>query len=148
VAQDGIFLMALIVSTLPGRIRVRHGILASTDCSKRLRHALLAHAGVKEVIARPDARSLIVHYDAKAIVPEIMEDFVDTAVAAEIAARKAAQTRSARLNHYSKYGMLLTLALTLAFAAGRKRRAHTLTGVFFLVALGAHLFHPRQRITD
>ncbi|MDR1648315.1 MAG: hypothetical protein LBR88_09860 [Zoogloeaceae bacterium] len=140
--------MAFIVSTLPGRIRIRHGILASTDCGERLRHTFLARPGVTEVVAKPDACSLIVRYDAQTIVPEVMEDFVDAEVAAEIAARKTAQTRGTRLNHYAKYGMLLSLALSLALAARGKRRAHTLAGAIFLAALGAHLFHHRHRITD
>ncbi|MDR1423576.1 MAG: hypothetical protein LBI92_03080 [Azoarcus sp.] len=59
--------------------------------------------------------------------------------------RRHAQ-RARKLNRVAKAGMLLSLAASLAFAAGGKRRAHVVSGGVFVACLGLHLWHHRNRM--
>ncbi|MDR0701540.1 MAG: hypothetical protein LBF61_03870 [Azoarcus sp.] len=137
--------MPLIVSSIPGRIRIRHKALASARRSERLQAAFLALDGVVRVDANTAASSLIVHYDAAAIPAEAMESVIDDIVAAELKALHAGRNREATVNRYAKYGMLLSLAATFALARGG-RRGHALSAGLFAACLGLHLYFHRGRI--
>lgn len=137
--------MTSIVSAIPGRIRVRLPQLRDAARLERLRAMLAADAAVHECETNPAAGSLLLHYDAAKVAPEIMEALVDAAVDDELAAPRP-DTAKIRLNRHAKRGMLLSLALSLAFAAAGKKRWHTLSGGLFLVGLGLHLAIHRRRL--
>ncbi|MDR1463019.1 MAG: hypothetical protein LBI68_07785 [Azoarcus sp.] len=140
--------MPSIVSSTPGRIRIRHKALANARHSGHLRAAFLALDGIARVDANAAASSLVVHYNAAAIPVEAMERAVDEIVAAELKALHAGRGREAAVNRYAKYGMLLSLAATFAFAGRGTRRAHALSGCLFAACLGVHLYFHRGRITS
>ena len=137
--------MSRIASSIPGRIRVRDPQLRQPERLERLRTALAAGAGVASTEINPVAGSLLLHYDAATVAPELMEAFVDAAVDAELAAPRP-DTAQTRLNRYAKHGMLASLALSLAFAAAGKKRWHVVSGGLFLAGLGVHLAVNRQRL--
>jgi hypothetical protein len=139
--------MPSIVSSIPGRIRIRHKALANVRHSGHLRAAFLALDGIAHVDANTAASSLVVYYDADVIPAEAMESAIDGIVAAELKAQRAGRDREAAVNRYAKYGMLLSLAATFALATGRARRAHALSGCLFAACLGLHLYFHRGRIT-
>jgi hypothetical protein len=141
-------LMPLIVSSIPGRIRIRHKALASARRGGRLRDAFLALDGVARVETHTAASSLIVHYDAAAIPFEEMERAVSEITAAGLEALRAGRDREAAVNRYAKHGMLLSLAATFALAARGGRRGHALSGCLFAACLGAHLYFHRGKIVS
>lgn len=138
--------MASIVSSIPGRIRIRDKTFADAGRCERLRDAFLALDGVAEVETRPDASSLIVHYDAAAVSPEHMESLADEMIDAEIAASRGKRARSMAVNRAAKIGMLASLATSLVLAASGARRAHAITGGLFVGCLGLHLLTHRHKI--
>ncbi|MDR2165186.1 MAG: hypothetical protein LBO79_06085 [Zoogloeaceae bacterium] len=140
--------MALIVSSIPGRIRIRHKAFSSPQRGARAKAALLALDGVGHVEVHADAASLIVHYDAGTIPVEAMEIAVDAIADAELNLPRDGQERTATLNRYAKYGMLSSLAVSLLLAANGARRAHALAGGVFIACLGLHLLHHRARVLD
>ncbi|MDR0635399.1 MAG: hypothetical protein LBF91_10540 [Azoarcus sp.] len=143
--------MSLIVSSIPGRIRIRHKALADASHSGRVRAACLALDGVARVDANIAAASLTVYYDAAAISAGTMENAIDGIAAGGPGAargkrRRGERHREAALNRYAKYGMLSGLAAALVLANRRTRRAHALSGWLFVACLGAHLYYHRNRI--
>lgn len=137
--------MSRIASSIPGRIRVRDPKLRVPERLLRLRDALAQGMGILSVETNALTGSLLLHYDAAATAPEIMESFVDAAVDAELASPRPDTTQT-RLNRYAKHGMLASLAVSLAFAAAGNKRWHALSGGLFLAGLGVHLAHHRQRL--
>lgn len=137
--------MSRIASSIPGRIRVRDPKLRLPERLERLRAVLAAGDGVASCEANPATGSLLLHYDAAAVAPELMEAFVDAAVDAELVSPRP-DTAAIRANRYAKQGMLASLAVSLAFAATGKKRWHALSGGLFLAGLGIHLAYHRQRL--
>jgi hypothetical protein len=148
IANRGEAFMALIVASIPGRVRIRHRALARSGQLGRLRAALAALEGVEAVEARTDAASLIVRYDAARVSVARMERRIDAVVDAELAALRGKESRMAKRNRQAKYVMLVSLFASLALAAGGARRAHALTGTLFVAALGLHLWRHREHLLD
>lgn len=140
--------MTRIVATVPGRIRVRDGGLRQPDRQDRLLGALKALPGVAACRGNPVAGSVVVHYDAGRVAAARMEALVEQAVDAELAQPrdKAAIAHRLRVNRIAKYGMLGSLAASLALAATGNKRWHAATGVVFVACLGVHLATHRRQL--
>lgn len=140
--------MTRIVASIPGRIRVRDGGLRHDGRLARLRAAFLALDGVHAVEGNRDAGSIVVRYNAARQAPEVMEDAVERAVEAELARpiSRVPPSRRVRINRAAKYGMLGSLAASLALAAAGNKRWHAATGLVFVACLGVHLSVHRRHI--
>jgi hypothetical protein len=156
---------ARIVSSVPGRLRIRDDSLKNPARLKTLGAALAGLERSCSFQANPAASSLTVFYDPRQCAQEQMEAAVagiiapalagkpasnDPATAAaptpvEIAKRRQRRNLLRRTNRYSKYAMLASLGVSLALAARGATRGHALTGAAFVAALGVHLaVHRRQ----
>lgn len=141
--------MTRIVSSLPGRIRLRDPSLHQADRLDRLAAALAAMEGVLAVDGNARAGSLVLRYEAAGRDVEAMEAAVDAAADAEFARPRPHLKPSTRVrvNRYAKRGMLASLAASLALAAAGQKRWHALTGGAFVACLMVHLaVHHRHLV--
>lgn len=140
--------MSRIVSSLPGRIRLRDPALCQADRLARLRGVLAAIDGVLSVEGNVKAGCLVLHYEATRAAVERMESAVDAAADAEFARplpRRHATPR-VRINRYAKRGMLGSLAASLLLAAAGRKRWHAATGGLFVACLLVHLTVHRRHL--
>ncbi len=140
--------MSRIVSTLPGRIRVRDAALRNPARLARLAAALGALGGVRSVQPNAGAGSIVLYYDVVGADIEAMEHAVDAATDAELAAPRPAGRRSSRvrINRYAKAGMLGSLGASLVFAAAGAKRWHVVTGGMFVACLAVHIGVHRRHL--
>lgn len=141
--------MTRIVSSVPGRIRLRDDALRRLAPLERLRTVLAAIDGVLSAEANAVAGSIVLRYDAARVAQPALEAQVDAAANAALAASHRSQPRRThspqrRVNRYAKYGMLGSLATSLAFAATGRKRWHAASGGLFLVCLAMHLAMNRR----
>lgn len=139
--------MAFIVSSLPGRIRVRHPALREPARLAQLEAAAVRWRGVQSAKADPRAGSLLLHYDAARLERRGLEARLEAAARRLVpaAGRHAPSTR-VRINRLAKRGMLAGLGASLLFAAAGAKRLHIVTGGFFLAGLAAHLAVHRRHL--
>lgn len=155
---------ARIVSSIPGRLRIRDCSLKNPGQFEKLGTALASLNHSCSFRANPAAGSLILFYDARQCAMEEMEDAVarmvnaapsDSNVSNDSAAPDASAVVSAsgkrrillrRANRYSKYVMYASLGISLALAARGARRGHALAGAVFVAALGVHLAVHRKHL--
>lgn len=145
--------MIRIVSSLPGRLRLRGTALRDAVRATRLRALAAGWRHVSSVEVNPRTGSLLVCYDATRLMPARIEARILQAArqASPVAPPKApaeARTGSPRVraNRWAKRGMLASLAATLLLAVGGTKRWHTLAGIAFLHALAVHLWAHRRHI--
>lgn len=140
--------MSRIVSSLPGRIRLRDTVLCQADRIERLRRVLTAMDGVVSVEANLKAGSLVLRYETARVDVETMEAAVDAAADAEFATPLPHRrpTPRVRINRYAKRGMLGSLSASLVFAAAGRKRWHALTGGLFVASLLVHLAVHRRHV--
>lgn len=149
--------MIRIVSSLPGRIRLRDPALRRAAPLERLRAVLAAIDGVLSVQSNALAGSLVLRYDVARVAQAAIESQVEAAanpanpaslVLAASPRPRPDHTYSVkrRINRYAKYGMLGSLAVSLAFATAGKKRWHVASGGLFLVCLGAHVVLHRRHL--
>ena len=140
--------MSRIVSSLPGRIRVRDRVLRNPMRLDQLEAALIKIEAVTSIQSNPGAGSVILYFDAAQTDTEVLEAAVDAAVDAVLAAPLPAGKRSLnmRVNRYAKAGMLGSLATSLALAATGQKRWHAVTGGLFVACLGVHLSVHRRSL--
>lgn len=141
--------MTRIVSAIPGRIRLRDKALRQSHCLEDLQAALSSVSGVLAAEANPATGSLLLHYDSALVDRATMEMQAEAAATAALEGTGAptARRRMARqFNRYSKYGMLGSLAVSMAYAAAGKKRLHALTGGLFGAFLGVHMLVHRRHL--
>lgn len=133
--------MSLIISALPGRIRVRDTALRQPDRLARLRTALAGLTGVLSAQGNAGAGSILLHYDTSRIEPTTMEAAVDRAVDTELSQPRPLLKPAlrVRVNRYAKRGMLGSLGLSMALAAVGNKRWHAVSGGVFLACLLLHV---------
>ncbi|WP_333874958.1 HMA2 domain-containing protein [Methylobacter sp.] len=133
--------MSRIVSSLPGRIRIRDRVLRNQRRLNQLEAELIQIEGITSLQSNPGAGSIILYFDAAQSDAEMMEAAVDAAVDNALATPLPAVDRSVkmRVNRYAKAGMLGSLATSLALAATGQKRLHAVTGGIFVACLGVHL---------
>lgn len=168
--------MSCIVSSIPGRIRLRHARLQSAVQCSALCGVLEKVDGVTRTTANPKAGSIVVVYDPRHCTAAAMEVALEAAVAGHgdaawtsatapkrgtttTATAKAAATPPSasaprlhapstrvRVNRLAKRGMLLGLGASLALAALGNKRWHAATGLVFVACLAAHLTVHRRHL--
>lgn len=155
--------MSCIVSSTPGRIRVRHASLQSNAVRSALCGALEKMEGVTRTTANPKAGSVVVYYDPQRTAAAMEADLAkhcDTAWSsapaqgnsatatppAAPAAQLHAPSTRVRVNRVAKRGMLLGLGASLALAALGNKRWHAATGLVFVGCLAAHLTVHRRHL--
>lgn len=158
--------MNWIVSSIPGRLRLRNRALREPDRHARLQALLEDLDGTLAVEGSINAGSLLMRYDAVRIDKATMEARVTAAAekvlgaaeavrAAPKAVEPAARERwtlgsrramARRLNTYSKIGMLGSLGASLALAAVGKKHLHAATGGLFTALLAIHMAVHRRHL--
>jgi hypothetical protein len=140
--------MSRIVSSLPGRIRLRDSALRQPDRLERLCAMLSAMEGVLSVDGNVKAGSLVLRFEAKGRDVEAMEAAVEAAADAEFARPRPGLKPSTRvrLNRYAKRGMAVSLGASLVLAAAGYKRWHILTGGAFVACLAVHLAVHRRHL--
>lgn len=156
--------MHCIASSIPGRLRLRHTLLRDPARLARLVEDFRQWPQVGEVSANVRTGSLLVRYDAAALreeectrrcaaavaglLPTPLEDAAPPIPATTPATRagRRAGTSRVRANRLAKAGMLAGLAASMVLAAMGAKRLHIWTGVFFLHALGVHLWVHRRNL--
>lgn len=140
--------MSRIVSSLPGRIRLRDTALRQPDRLERLRAVLAGMDGVLSVEGNAKTGSLLLHYDAASTDTDLIEASVEQAADAEFASPRPAYRPSTRvrLNRYAKRGMLVSLTASLVLAAAGQKRWHAITGGAFVACLLVHLAVHRRHL--
>jgi hypothetical protein len=138
--------MSRIVSSIPGRIRVRDKKLRNQTTLDRLKTELLNIAAITTLEGNNRTGNLLVWFDKNVVTLSGMEAQIESAVNRVIRKPSAQQRLLSKknLNRYNKMAMLLFLGTSLytLTLAGRKRRIrwHRLTGYLFVANLGVHLF--------
>ena len=156
--------MNCIVSSTPGRIRVRHASLHAGSARSALCSALEKMEGVTRTTANPKAGSIVVYYDPRRSTPANLEAAIashcnaawTSAPAQENGATRTlpstpapqlhAPSTRVRVNRLAKRGMLLGLGASLALAALGNKRWHAATGLVFVGCLAAHLTVHRRHL--
>lgn len=152
--------MSPVVSSTPGRLRLRHPALRHPARLQALERRLALWPEVRTLQANPATGSLVVHYDALALAQDACAQRCEAAVAGLLplpaveprqgraipVMARAARTRAKRTNRLAKAGMLASLAASLLLAAAGLKRLHIWTGLLFLHALGAHLWVHRRHL--
>jgi hypothetical protein len=144
--------MSRIVSSIPGRIRVRDNKLRNQTTLDRLKTELLNVAAITTLEGNNRTGSLLVWFNKNEATMSDMEAQIESAVD-RVTGKSSAQHQllsKKNLNRYNKMAMLLFLGTSLytLTLAGRKRRIrwHRLTGYLFVANLGLHLFTYRKSL--
>lgn len=147
--------MTRIASSVPGRLRLRDPALRRGPALSRLATDLAGLPGVLGVAANDQAGSVVVTYDAGRIARSEMEAAALRVAEAVLGPSGGSETaiwhrmapsRRVRINRYAKRGMLASLLVSLALAAGGVKRWHAWSGGAFLAFLAAHLAVHRRHL--
>lgn len=143
-----------MASRLPGRIRLRDRALRDHRRHDALRAELAGRDGMVSVEGNLATGSLLLTYDVARVSPAEMEAGVAIAVASALTDPKApTQAVTAvrrwrllrRLNLYAKFGMLGSLAVSLA-AAGASKRLHVAAGGLSVALMLVHMAVHRRHL--
>jgi hypothetical protein len=140
--------MSRIVSSLPGRIRIRDKRLRDQARMNELKKELLKIAAVTELKGDIRTGSVVVSFDLSVIEIAALETKIEATVDKVLAEPPQLLTKK-QLNRYNKIAMVGSLAASLAFTASRQkrfRRWHALTGYLFVANLGVHLYLYRKTL--
>lgn len=149
-----------IVSSIPGRLRLRHPALRNPARLEKLEHRLAAWPQVLELKANPATGSLLLRYDVVGLGEAECASRCEAALAdllprppekvavvdAPPAKPRSTRARTLRANRLAKRGMLASLVASMLLAAAGAKRGHIWTGMFFLHALGVHLWVHRRTL--
>lgn len=148
---------AVIVASIPGRLRLRDGRLRDPERCRALVGALRALTGVFSVEGTPVTGGVLVQYDAGL---HTRQSFEQTALAAFDAVFPPADAeavplprrgpyrwqRERRWNRLAKWGMLASFPVSMALAAAGSKKWHAATGGVFSALLLVHLFVHRRHL--
>lgn len=155
--------MNRIVSSVPGRLRLRDPALRRPRLLEQLAAALAAVDGVLSTAANAKAGSIVLIYDAAEISQREIGATAEALAAAVLAPKPPAEPHRGaeppsrpspgvapslrvRVNRQAKRGMLGSLLVSLALAAGGLKRWHAWSGGAFLVFLTIHLAVHRRHL--
>ena len=142
--------MSRIVSSLPGRIRVRDKRLREPGKLRELSTELAKIDAITELQGNARTGSVVVNFDPAAIEIAALEAKLDAAVDKVLAdTLKPPLLTKKRVNRYNKIAMVGSLAASLALTMTRRkrwRRLHALTGYVFVANLGVHLYLYRKTL--
>lgn len=143
-----------IRSHVPGRLRLR-----SADLRRRSRNAAVCQTmsgwdGVVSAEGNPTTGSILLHYDPGRIDRADMEARIADLLPEPAPAPRAAEPAGIDfdetlwvMNRYAKWGMLATMAGSLAALAFGKK-LHAALGALHLVFLAVHLVNYREQLVD
>lgn len=140
--------MSRLVSSLPGRIRVRDKALRHPDRLAHVHASLARMPGVSDVQSNAATGSVLLHFDGQRIDVDDLEAQVDSLIDQAPVPPRAKSRRALRLrvNQIAKAGMLGSLASSLALAAAGQKKWHAATGCVFVACLGAYLTVHRKHV--
>jgi hypothetical protein len=148
-SDDGV-----IVSSLPGRLRLRHAVLRQPAVNAALSAEIAGWAGVTAATGNAATGGLLVLYDAGGVSRAIVESRAKGRVLSHVAgaAEQDADDEPTDLweaigafNRPAKIGMLATLGASL-MALTVSRRAHAAFGGAYLGLLAVHLLKHRRKL--
>ncbi len=142
--------MSRIVSSLPGRIRVRDKRLRDQNRMTELKQALSNIAAISALQADARTGSVVITFDAEAIEISTLERHLDAAVDKVLLEPFTPPPISKKqLNRYSKIAMMGSLAASLALTAARRkrwRRWHAFSGYLFVASVAVHMVIYRKTL--
>jgi hypothetical protein len=142
--------MNRIVSSLPGRIRIRDKRLRDQTQLNNLKKELLKIAAITELQVNARIGSVLVNFDPNVIEIAALETKIESAVDKILADPLIPVLLTKKnINRYNKIAMMGSLTASLAFGLARQkrwRRWHKLTGYLFVVNLGVHLYLYRKSL--
>jgi hypothetical protein len=140
-----------IVSSIPGRIRVRNRELRDQKKLNQLLSRLEQIGGISRLQGNVRTGSILLRFDSAAISLSAIEVEINAAVYQIVGnqPKPATSISMKSLNRYNKLAMLASLGFSLTvtkFRIKRWRRWHTLTGYLFAANLGVHLYIYRKSL--
>ena len=144
--------MSRIVSSMPGRIRLRDKRLRDQEKLNELTKELSQIAVITSLKSNVRTGSLLLRFDRNAIGLSTIEANIDSTVDQIIGKAPKTQSLLSKKNlvRYNKMAMLGSFGASLIALGikGRKRRVrwHKLTGYLFVANLGTHLFFYRKAL--
>lgn len=143
--------MSKIVSSLPGRIRVRAKSWRDQGKLNALKKELSKIPAVTALRDNVRTGSILLHFDSREGELSAMEANINAVVDEIIGKPPTPQSilTKKNLNRYNKLAMLASLGSSLAFTAAHRRRWrrwHALTGYVFAANLAVHLFIYRKSL--
>ena len=144
--------MSSIISSIPGRLRIRDKSLRDPEKLNKLKQELLKIAVITEVQDNVRTGSVLIRFDRNAIELSAMEANIDSAVDKVMGKSPTPQMLLSKknINRYNKIVMLTSLGASLLAltTARRKRRIrwHKFTAYLFLASLGVHLSIYRKSL--
>ncbi|AEG00077.1 HMA2 domain-containing protein [Methylomonas methanica] len=142
--------MSRIVSSLPGRIRVRDKRLRDQTRLTELNKQLSKIAAISTVQADARTGSVVVRFDPAAIEISELEAHLDSAVDQVLVEQLIPPPITKKqLNRYNKIAMVGSLAASLALTTARRkhwRRWHALTGYLFVASVAVHMIIYRKSL--
>ena len=155
--------MSLIVSSIPGRLRLRVRDLDPEQAAALpvAIESIAALPGVREVTDNPRTTSVLIHYDSRMLSQTSMETAVLTLLGAddtiapavtEAAGVEATKVRSpqtkwrAHINRSAKLGTMAAMTVSLLALLARYKRVHAKAGILALVFVSVHLYIQRRRL--
>ena len=140
--------MSRIVSSVPGRIRIRDRALRNPARLDQLEAALIRIEDITSLQFNPGAGSIVLHFNGADTDVAALEAKIDATVDATLSTPLPNNNRSLkmRVNRYAKAGMLSSLATSLALAATGQKRWHAVSGSVFVACLGVHLSVYRRSL--
>lgn len=142
--------MSRIVSSLPGRIRIRDKRLRDQTRQHELKKELLQITGITQLQGNVRTGSVVINFDPVAIEITALESKLDSAVDKVLSESLTPPLLTKkRINRYNKLAMLGSLTASMALAMARRkrwRRLHALTGYLFIANLGVHLYLYRKTL--
>ncbi|WP_031434176.1 HMA2 domain-containing protein [Methylomarinum vadi] len=144
--------MSKIISSIPGRIRVRDKNLRDHDRLGQLKKELSNIAAIFELHENVRTGSLLIRFDRNAIELAAIESSIDSAVDAVIGMLPKPYTPLSKknFNRVNKLIMLSSFGTSIAALAipnlSLRRFWHQSTGWLFVANLGAHLYIYRKSL--
>ena len=144
--------MTSIVSSTPGRIRLRHPDLRDAGRLAQLQQTIARWQHIEAIRINPQAGSLIVRYGVEKLDGRRLAQRLDKAVDKLLhqppvpSPAKPGGTPRVRVNRWAKRGMLASLAISMMLAGAGRKRWHALSGGLFLASLTVHLWIHRRHI--
>lgn len=141
--------MNRIVSSLPGRIRVRDKRLRDQQRLNELKQELAKIAAITGLHDNVRTGSLLLYFDPEAIETSALEANILSTADKIIGKPETAESLLTKknINRYNKIAMLGSFGASMALLAKRRRiwrRWHALAGYVFVANLGVHLYIYRK----
>lgn len=144
--------MSKIVSSIPGRIRVRDKNLRSHDRLDLLKKELSNIAAITELQENVRTGSLLIRFDREAIELAAIKSSIDSAVDTVIGMLPKPHTPLSKknFNRINKLIMISSFGVSIGALAiptlSYRRFWHQSTGWLFVAALGGHLYIYRKSV--